>query len=581
MKRYFIFHGHFYQPPRECPWLGMIEQQPGAHPFHDWNERIARECYAPHGCSRILSPEGRVIQLSNNYCWMSFNFGPTLLNWMQKSAPECLKPIIVADHLSVERCGGHGNAIAQAYNHMIMPLAGARDKRTQVLWGVADFIHRFGRVPEGMHLPEMAVDIATLEALAEAGIKFTLLAPQQARRWRPIAESDWRQGEIDTSRAYVCRLPSGRAISLFFYDGSLAHAVAFGGALTNGEGLCNRVRSAFDKLSRNESPLVHIGVDGETAGHHVPFGDMCLAWLFKELAADKNIAVTNYGQYLELHPASWEVEIREPSSWSCSHGVERWRSNCGCRFEAGTSQEWRRPLRESLDKLRGDLDRIFEQSGARLFRDLWQARDEYIQVLLNRESADEFVRQHLSCKRTERSVKRAFALLEMQRFAMFMYTSCGWFFDELSRVEPVQNLRYAARAIMLAARFTPQDLESSFVADLAKAPSNDKGLGTGRAVWERHVVPGMLDRETRSLLAEPSLRAEDVRRVRKLLSRAQALSVGADIWDVQNDILRQYASSKRAGSLTQKAEAAYRGLACQAGLAAEVLGWEPGASAAK
>ncbi len=323
--RYICIHGHFYQPPRENPWLAVVEVQDSAAPFHDWNERISHECYAPNTRARLLDGQGRIINLLNNYAWISFNFGPTLLQWMADSAPEALLGIVEADRLSQERRRGHGNALAQVYNHMILPLASYRDKQTQVLWGIADFRHRFGREPEGMWLAETAVDIKSLEALAEAGIHFTILAPRQARRWRKIGEKNWNEisGGIDPSRAYLCRLPSGRSIALFFYDGIVSQQVAFERLLDHGDRFLERLYNGFD-ARREHAQLMHIATDGESYGHHHAHGDMALAYVLQRLSQDPEVRLTNYGEFLELHPPDWEVEIHEKSSWSCVHGVERW-----------------------------------------------------------------------------------------------------------------------------------------------------------------------------------------------------------------------------------------------------------------
>ncbi|HEY2321618.1 MAG TPA: glycoside hydrolase, partial [Thermoanaerobaculia bacterium] len=316
--RFIAVHGHFYQPPRENPWLEAVETQDTAHPYHDWNERITFECYAPNASARILDDSDRILRIVNNYATMSFNFGPTLLSWLEVHAPETYAAIIDADRASRARFSGHGSAIAQAYNHIIMPLANARDRRTQVQWGIRDFEHRFGRKPEGMWLPETAVDTDTLEVLAAAGIRFTILEPGQAR-----------EAGIDPTMAYRCNLPSGRSIAIFFYDGPISRAVAFENLLARGEFLANRLAGAFDP-SRTHDQLVNIATDGETYGHHHRYGDMALAYALHYIEERELATLTNYGEYLEKHPPVHEVEIRENTAWSCAHGVERWRSDCGC-----------------------------------------------------------------------------------------------------------------------------------------------------------------------------------------------------------------------------------------------------------
>ncbi len=495
-RRYLCVHGHFYQPPRENPWLEVVEVQDSAAPYHDWNERISRECYAPNCRARLVDGQGKIINLLNNYAWMSFNFGPTVLAWMAEEAPDVLHGIVEGDRLSRERRHGHGNALAQVYNHAIMPLTNPQDKRTQVLWGIADFRHHFGRQPEGMWLAETAADVASLEALAEAGIRFTLLAPRQARRWRPKGENKWTEGGgIDPSRAYLCRLPSGKSITLFFYDGSISQAVAFEHLLDSGEKFLARLLGGFD-ASRQHPQLVHIATDGESYGHHHPHGDMALAYVLEHLSKDPEIRLTNYGEFLELHPPEWEVEIHDNSSWSCVHGVERWRSNCGCNSGRPWHQQWRGPLRQALDQLRDRLNDLFTTRGREYFPDPWKARDEYIQVILDRspETVRQFITSSCHAGLDDRRVPEVLWLLEMERHELLMYTSCGWFFDEISGLETTQCLRYAARAIQLARHFN-LDLEEEFVQALEKAPSNLPEFQNGRGVWEQLVRPAKIDLE--------------------------------------------------------------------------------------
>ena len=494
--RYVCIHGHFYQPPRENPWLNEVEVEDSAAPFHDWNERITRECYAPNTRSRLLDGEGRIVHLLNNYAWMSFNFGPTLLQWMADPAPEVHQGIVEADRLSRERRGGHGNALAQNYNHVIMPLASRHDKETQVAWGIADFRHRFGRNPEGMWLAETAVDVESLEVMAEAGIRFTILAPRQALRWRKLGTREWEEmpGGIDPSRAYLCRLPSGRSMVLFFYDAIVSHDVAFRRLLDDGERFLNRIFEGFDD-HREHPQLMHIATDGESYGHHHSHGDMALVYVLDRLAQHPDVRLTNYGEFLELHPPEWEVEIHENSSWSCVHGVERWRSDCGCRFRGDWQQQWRGPLRVALDGLKVQLDHLFATRGRECFPDPWTARNAYIQVILagDRDAAiDAFLAKHGHPDLDEVQVTDALRLLEMQQDAMLMFTSCGWFHDELSGIETVQCLQYAARAMHLAKQFH-RDFEPEFVAALELAPSNVPRHRDGRGVWEQLVRPSVVD----------------------------------------------------------------------------------------
>lgn len=495
--RYLCIHGHFYQPPRENPWLDVVEVQDSAAPFHDWNERIARECYAPNARSRLVDGQGRIINLINNYGWISFNFGPTLHSWLVDHAPEVHREIIAADRASRARRGGHGNALAQAYNHMILPLASPRDRRTQVLWGIADFRRRFGRMPEGMWLAETAVDTPTLEALAESGIKFTILAPSQARRWRELGTDDWIEapGGIDPSRAYLARLPSGRSIALFFYDGIIAREVAFERLLDSGETFYQRLMEGFDD-NRRHPQLMHIATDGESYGHHHPHGDMALAYVLDRIKREGQVRLTNYGEFLELHPPDLEVEIHERSAWSCAHGVGRWAEDCGCKMRGDWQQGWRAPLRKALDRLKGQLDHVFGTRGRECFPDPWAARDAYIDVIHDRapKAVRAFLRRHGHPDLDEGQVRDALRLLEMQRDGMLMFTSCGWFFDEISGIETTQCLQYAARAIHLAGHFRP-DLERRFVQGLKAAPSNLPQFRDGRGVWERLIRPSAVDLE--------------------------------------------------------------------------------------
>ena len=400
MERFLCVHGHFYQPPRESAWLEQIEIQDSAYPYHDWNERIAAECYTPNSESRILDSERFITKIVNNYSQISFNFGPTLLSWMQRSVPATYEAILEADRQSRDRFSGHGSALAQAYNHMIMPLANRRDKATQVLWGLKDFEHRFGRAAEGMWLPETAVDIETLEVLADHGVTYTVLAPRQAARIRAKDRKEWTDvsGEtVDPTTAYIQRLPSGRSMILFFYDGPIAKAIAFEGLLSSGETLASRLTSGFAE-ERDWPQLMHIAVDGETFGHHHRFGDMALAYALEHIEANHLARITNYAEFLELNPPTHEVEIFENSSWSCVHGVERWRSDCGCNSGGHHhwNQAWRGPLRDSLDWLRDTVAPLYEQAAAKYVKEPWAARDDYIELILNRssENAVAFLDRH-------------------------------------------------------------------------------------------------------------------------------------------------------------------------------------------
>jgi alpha-amylase/alpha-mannosidase (GH57 family) len=502
MARYVCIHCHFYQPPRENPWLGAIELQDSASPYHDWNERIAAECYAPNCAARILDGQGRIARIVNNYARISFDFAPTLLSWLEEKAPRTYEAILAADRQSRELFSGHGAALALAYNHVILPLASPRDKYTQILWGMRDFQHRFRRDPEGMWLPETAVDTETLECLSSLGVKFTILAPHQAKAWRRSPWENWTAcdgGSIDPSRAYQCNLPSGRTISLFFYDGPISHAVAFEKLLSNGVGFAHRLLSGFNG-DRSWPQLMHIATDGETYGHHHPHGDMALAYALDYIERNHLARTTNYGEFLAQHPPKHEVAIAERTSWSCVHGVSRWETDCGCNsgMHASWNQQWRRPLRDALNWLRDCLAPFYEAEAQPLLRDPWLARDDYIRVVLDRTpwNVDAFLARHGSPGLSRTQQVRALKLLEMQRHLMLMFTSCGWFFDELSGLEAVQSLQYAGRAIQLVRELmagAADDPEEEFLRRLEAAWSNIPGFGNGRQVYDRFVRPAMLD----------------------------------------------------------------------------------------
>jgi alpha-amylase/alpha-mannosidase (GH57 family) len=505
MNKFICIHGHFYQPPRENPWLEDIELQDSAYPFHDWNERISEECYKANAASRILDKEGNIVSIVNNYTQISYNFGPTLLSWMQKHQPEIYQSILEADKESQERFNGHGSAIAQPYNHMIMPLANQQDKYTQVYWGIKDFKERFGRDPEGMWLPETAVNYDTLEILADLGIKYTILAPHQAARIRKKGKNTtWQEikdANIDYRKVYLCPLPSGKLIHIFFYNGALAHEVSFGDLLRNGEKFANRL---VDSFSKDENPeLVHIATDGETFGHHHRFGEMALSYCLYHIEENKLARITNYGEYLELHPPNDEVQIVENTSWSCVHGIERWRNDCGCHTGSsyntsmvlGWNQQWRKPLREAMDWLRDQVIKLFEKGASVYLKDVWQARNEYITTILDRnpERIKNFLNQSSSHSLSQEETIQAIKYLEMQRNAMLMYTSCGWFFDDISGIETTQIMRYAARCIQLARELDKTELESKYIKILEQAPSNVSRYKNGAEVYQLLVQPVIVD----------------------------------------------------------------------------------------
>jgi alpha-amylase/alpha-mannosidase (GH57 family) len=499
MEKSICIHGHFYQPPRENAWLEAVELQDSAYPYHNWNERVTAQCYATMATSRLLDEQGLIRKITNNYAKISFNFGPTLLAWLQAQAPVVYGAILEADRRSRRRFSGHGAAMAQVYSHIIMPLANRRDKETQVVWAIADFRHRFGRLPEGMWLPETAVDLETLEVLADHQIAFTILSPHQARRIRHLEGGDWldvAKGKIDPSRPYLARLPSGNSIVLFFYDAPISRAVAFEGLLSNGERFAHRLMDGFDD-SRKEPQLVHIATDGESYGHHHHKGNMALAFALHAIERRQLCRLTVFGEYLDMHPPQWEVEIFEKTSWSCPHGVERWWRDCGCNSgqHPGWRQGWRTPLREAFDWLRDTLAPAYEEKMAALGLNPWATRNDYIQVILNREpeAVDDFLAQRanrtLSCEEKILAIQ----LLELQRHAMLMYTSCGWFFDDISGLETVQMIQYAGRALQLSKEVFGGRLENRFMQLLEKAPSNIRDHQNGRRIYEKFVQPAMVD----------------------------------------------------------------------------------------
>lgn len=525
-----IIHGHFYQPPRENPWTGLIEREPGAQPFHDWNERIHAECYQPNSAVPIVA--GGKKRVVNNYKLISFDFGPTLLSWLERSHAETYARVLAADAESVARHSGHGNAIAQAYNHAILPLCNSRDRRTQVRWGLADFRHRFGREPESMWLPETACNDDVLGLLMDEGLRFVILAPQQARRVRrrtgipafpewiekrnaqenedtegqtgkSVLHSDRQTvatGSIDTSVAYnyFHRDGSGRSLAVFFYDPQLAQAIAFERALTSSASLVELfARRAAG--AGGTAGLINVATDGETYGHHHKFGELCLAYALEVDAPARGFAITNYGEYLEQHPPEWEVEISngdtgEGSSWSCVHGVSRWIRDCGCHTggEPGWNQAWRGPLRAALDVLRDEAAASFEATRGELFTDPWSARDDAIALVLDQQkSREQFLLEHAPRDLTGAQQQRALRFLELQRNSLLMYTSCGWFFNDISGIEPVQILRYAGRATELMAELGLASPRERFLEILSEAKSNRRELGSGADIYRRLVEPSM------------------------------------------------------------------------------------------
>src|ERR1700722_15668020 len=537
-EHYICIHGHFYQPPRENPWPETVETEDSAAPYHDWNERITAECYAPNGASRIVNGDNQIIRIMNNYSRISFNFGPTLLSWLEENAPRTYRMIRDADRQSMQRYDGHGSALAQVYNHVIMPLANTRDRTTQIRWGIADFEHRFGRKPEGMWLSETAVDFETLDLLAQNGVLFTILAPHQCARVRERPETTlqplldhmdagarWIEtpnASVHPNHPYLVNLNDGRSIIVFFYNGPISRSIAFEGVLNNGETFSWAPAHGFDP-SDPHAQIVHVATDGESYGHHHRHGEMALSYALRFIEDKKLGKLTNYGEFLAKFPPTWEAEIVENTSWSCAHGVERWRSDCGCnggrqgwnqRWRAplrgapvwvphpgrppGGNQRWRAPLRAALDWLRDLVAPLSETTARGLLKDVWVARDAYISVILAAgtsgadEAKEKFFAEH--AERTLSAGERTLVLklMEMQRHTQLMYTSCGWFFDDISGIETVQIIAYAARALRLAADIFNLNralLEWQFTDRLRLAKSNAPQWKDGGDIYRRLVKP--------------------------------------------------------------------------------------------
>lgn len=489
-----IVHGHFYQPPRENPWTSVVDEEPDAAPFHDWNERIYAECYRANAQASVIDERTGAQRVVNNYTHLSFNFGPTLLTWLKRTHPATHSQIVAADAESARRRGGHGNAIAQAYSHAILPLCNERDRRTQVRWGLADFRHRFARAAEAMWLPETACNNDVLDLLIDEGMRYVILAPDQARRIRLASETQWHNvasGQVNTGVAYRYghRQDAGRSIAVFFYDQQLAGAIAFDRALASSAQLVERFAQ-----SRRDGGLINVATDGESYGHHFKFGDLCLAHAFEVELPARGFRATNYGEYLDHHPPEAEVEINhgekgEGSSWSCPHGVGRWISDCGCQTGGAPdwNQAWRGPLRSALDLVRDEAAVYFDATRGKLFTEPWVARDNAIQLILDPAWSGEFLERHTSGGLGIEDEERALLFLDMQRNTILMYASCGWFFNDISRIEPIQVLKYAARAIDLMDKLVLPFPRRRFLEILSEARSNRPGLGNGADIYRQLV----------------------------------------------------------------------------------------------
>ncbi len=493
MKKAICIHAHFYQPPRENPWLEYVEQQSSAYPFHDWNERITIECYEPNSASRLVNNENKIVDIVNNYSKISFNFGPTLLQWMKKFQRDAYESIVKSDEKSVRE--KNPAAIAQCYNHMIMPLCNSRDKTTQIIWGIKDFEHHFKRKPLGMWLPETAVDIKTLEALAKEKIKFTILAEHQAKEIKKISSDLFQRPETNLSlnSPYLCKLPSGKSILIFIYNGDISYKISFSTLLSNGIDFAKELINKFN--NKNDFQLVSAATDGETFGHHKKFGDMALASCLRFLQK-QNVNIYSYSKYFEETTVLYEMKINENTSWSCAHGIGRWKEDCSCNTGAYPkgNQKWRKFLRESLDFIRDELNKNYEKTIKAFNIDPWELRNDYISVILDRskKNIDDFLKRNINKSLSNEEKTTILTSLEIQRHLMLMYTSCGWFFDDISNIETIQILRYAKRALQLA---NDQDLEKKFIALLEKAQSNDESLKNGKIVYEKFVNPSMLTLE--------------------------------------------------------------------------------------
>ncbi len=507
-KVFVVMHGHFYQPPRENPWIEEIELEESAYPFPNWNARITRECYTPNTCARIRDDQLRLLDIVNNFRYINFNIGPTLLSWLAANAPVTYQRLLTADRESQARLG-FGNAIAQAYNHVILPLANARDRETEILWGLRDFAVRFQRRADAMWLPETAVNLEVLRDLAEHGMRYVILSPWQARRIRPLKGGAWQDvssGNIDTTQPYRCYVEAGkgatarRFIDIFFYNGQTAAELSFGDLLHDSSRLLDHLGAALSP-DRSRPQLLNVATDGETFGHHKHFGEMGLAYALSQLCPERDWRVTNFRAYLEVQQPVQEVEISlgpqgEGTAWSCAHGVGRWKRDCGCNTggEAGWNQKWRAPLRQAFDFLNEKLALIFTQEGSRYLANPWAARNDYIEVILDRseESREAFFSKHGAPGLSDVDRVQALKLLEMQRHVLLMYTSCGWFFADLAGLETLQVMKYAARALQIGQQFSSEDLEAPFLSILGEAKSNRKEMGCGRDLYLNKIRPSVI-----------------------------------------------------------------------------------------
>jgi len=490
--KFFAVHGHFYQPPRENPWTGQVPHQLGARPYHDWNSKIARECYIPNCCARINDEKGHILSFRNNYLNLNYNFGPTLFGWLEKAFPEYYEKIIRAGKES-RTAHGHSNAIGQCYNHLIMPLAPQEDQLTQALWGIYDFEKRYGFRPEALWLPETAANDDTLRLLAGLGMRYVILSPYQAKKIKKIKDSVWcdvGDGHFDTTVPYLWRDPFGseKKIAVFYYDGELSKAAAFENLLKDSASFAGRVEKCY--ANNGKPQLVTLAVDGETFGHHHKFADLALAYAFANEFPRRGIKIVNFSEYLDMFPPEWETAVKEGedgdgTAWSCSHGLRRWKGGCDCGKEGDGNLEWRAPMRTALDFLRNAAFDVYNKEASKFFRDPLKARNDYGKLLPVKNACDsEFFFKDNSIRELSESDKtRAIDLLEMQKNSMLMFTSCGWFFNDISRIEPRQNLSYAARVIETLNDFGFDTITGRFLNLLSKAESNYPSEGTGKDIF--------------------------------------------------------------------------------------------------
>ncbi len=524
-RNYLILHGHFYQPPREDPWTDEIETQDSAAPFHDWNERINRECYAANAASRVIDSFGRIQAILNNYEHISFNFGPTLVDWLLRHDPRTLERIVEADRHSAQRLEGHGNAIAQVYNHIILPLATDADKTTQIVWGLRHFEKTYGRRSEGIWLAETAVNDRTVEVLIEQGVKYIILAPTQAQAVQYEGQEEWTDvshNNIDPSRAYRLETPAGQ-LAVFFYYGDIASKLSFEHLLFNVDHLRGELL-AHDHPDQ-APPMINVATDGESYGHHEPFGDMCLARLIYENREREDFFFGNYGHFLAHNPPRDRVRLKEGNNglgtaWSCAHGVGRWFEDCGCQTGGAPDwkQQWRHPLRQAFDLLRDRVHRLAGEELRPWLHDVWKARNDYIEVAAapdmkaREEALAAWLKSHLRKTPGDQDRLLIIRIMEALRQAMLMYTSCGWFFSEISGIETVQDMRYAARVLDLVEDMLPSDTREKFLHILEKAVSNIPAFVNGRRIFEDMVWAHQFDsrRVINQFLLEKILRNQDV-----------------------------------------------------------------------